>query len=112
MQNEIAALTLDERGVILESNRSAEKLFGYTSGELFLQHISLLLPQLEEGRLIKGGGIDPRLRFMCHCGHMFQLVDRQCNSFLSELRIFELNNLGRRTLRVILPTDSVITGRK
>lgn len=109
-RDDFAALIMDERGMILECNCAAEKLFGYPASELIWRHVSLLLPQLEEGSLVKDGRINPRLSFMCHCGHLFQALDRQCNLFFSELHLFELNNLGKRTLRAILcPTAPLTT---
>ncbi|MHB1300706.1 MAG: PAS domain-containing protein [Burkholderiales bacterium] len=101
-QDNFAALILDEHGMILECNQAAEKLLGYPSNELILHHVSMLLPQLEEGTLIKGDRINPKLKFMCHCGQLFRVLDRQCQSFFSELHLVELSNRGGPALRAIL----------
>lgn len=101
-QDDVAALILDENGMIIECNQVAEKLLGYPSDELIFHHISMLLPQLEAGPLIKGDRINPKLKFMCHCGQLFRVLDRQCQSFFSELHLVELSNQGGPALRAIL----------
>ncbi len=101
-QDNVAALILDENGMIIECNPVAEKLLGYPSHELILHHISMLLPQLEAYTLIKDDRINPKLKFMCHCGQLFRVLDRQCQSFFSELHLVELSNQGGPALRAIL----------
>ena len=100
--DEFAALILDRRGMILECNRAAEVLFGYPARELIWRHISLLLPQLEEGMLASEGRVNPKLKFMCHCGQLFLVLDRQCKTFFSELHLVELSSPGSFTVRAIL----------
>lgn len=98
-KDDIAALILDRRGMILECNQAAERLFGYSAGELVWRHVSLLLPQLQEGILVRDGKINPKLKFICHCGQLFMALDRQCRTFLSELHLVELSG---HTVRAIL----------
>ncbi len=90
-KDDIVALILDSRGEILECNLAAEKLFGYSAGELISRHVSVLLPQLEEGLLVRNDEINPRLKFMCHCGQLFLVIDRQCRTFFSELHLVALS---------------------
>lgn len=99
---EAAALILDYRGMILECNHAAEKLFGYCASELIWRHVSLLLPQLAEGMLVRDDKVNPKLKFMCHCGQLFLALDRQCRTFLSELHLVELAHPGRFVIRAIL----------
>ncbi|HQT26552.1 MAG TPA: PAS domain-containing protein, partial [Burkholderiales bacterium] len=75
-----AALSLDERGMILDCNRAAEKLSGYLKSELMWRHVSLLLPQLLAKKLISGDSLNPQLNFLCHCGHLFHLQHREGGS--------------------------------
>lgn len=100
-REEPPALSLDERGMIRDCNRAAEKLSGYLRSELVWRHVSLLLPQLPENSLISGGRFNPKLNFLCHCGHLFHLQHSNGSSLRSELHLVELNNSGRGSLRLI-----------
>jgi PAS domain-containing protein len=98
-REDFAALILDRRGMILECNQAAERLFGYSASELIWRPVSVLLPQLEEGILVRDGNINPKLKFMCRCGQLFMALDRQCRTFQSELHLVELRGA---TVRAIL----------
>ncbi len=101
-----AALTLDERGMICDCSKAAERLLCCLRSDLVWRHVSLLLPQFVEGVLMQDGQLNPRISFLCHCGHLFQVQGPEGRAFSSELRLFELNNSGRRTVRLILcPVD-------
>lgn len=99
---EPAALTLDERGMICDCNRSGEQLFGYQRSELVWQHVSLLVPQLSGVALVRGGQVDPHLDFLCHCGHPFQVQKREGDVFPCELSVVHLEHDGRRVLRLMV----------
>lgn len=100
--NEPPALALDETGVIQKCSESCEKLFGYRSGDLVKQHISRLFPQLAEFKLFLDGTFNPKLDFLCHCGHLFQAQNWQGNTFKSELSFVRIENNGSRNLRLII----------
>lgn len=107
----LPTLTLDEDGVIRDCSLSGEKLFGYRSRELVWQHVSKLFPQLSEVELVKNSRLNPRLGFLCHCGHSFQSRNRDGSVFLSELSFVHLGGRrgdeGRWVLRLIVrPTGS------
>ena len=105
-KDDLVALTLDERGVILDCSKAAERLFGYLRSELMWRHVSQLLPQLIEDVLVQDGRLNPKLSFLCHSGHLFQTHGRQGRAFRSELHFVELNNLSGRILRLIVcPVD-------
>lgn len=104
-----AALMLDERGMISDCSKSLESLVGYLRSELVWRHVSLLLPQLEESVMIQNSRLNPRIAYLCHCGQMFLVRDKKGNAFPSEMRLFELNNSGQRTFRLIL---CPVTSRK
>jgi len=105
-KDDLVALTLDERGVILDCSKAAERLFGYLRSELIWRHVSQLLPQLIEDALVQDGRLNPRLSFLCHSGHLFQTHDQHGRAFRSELHLVELNNLSGRSLRLIVcPVD-------
>ena len=105
-KDDLVALTLDERGVILDCSKAAERLFGYLRSELMWRHVSQLLPQLIEDVLVQDGRLNPKLSFLCHSGHLFQTHNQQGHAFHSELHFVELNNLSGRSLRLIVcPVD-------
>ncbi len=106
VMNDLPALTLDDAGIILGCSDAGESLLGYRSEELKCAHISALIPQLEEIPLMKGNEINPRLSFLCRCGHPFRTLDRNGNLFPCELHLFELGNASRRILRIILSPRS------
>lgn len=99
---DLPALSLDERGMIRDCNRAAERLSGYFRGELIWRHVSLLLPELAGSSLLPGGSLNPKLSFLCRCGHLFHLHDRVGRCMNSELHLVELGNSGRRTVRLLV----------
>lgn len=105
-KDDLVVLTLDERGVILDCSKAAERLFGYLRSELMGRHVSQLLPKLVEEVLVQDDRFNPRLSFLCHSGHLFQTHGRQGSAFRSELHFVEFNNLSGRILRLIVcPVD-------
>ena len=101
-EHETAELMLDESGMILDCSDSGEKLFGYSRCELIKQHVSKLLPQLSEFRLVKDGKLDSQLGFFCHCGRLFQGQSRLRGTFSSELNFVLLSYAGMSILRLIV----------
>jgi PAS domain S-box-containing protein len=85
VQERLAILTLDSRGMIRDCNLVAERLFGYAREELAWQYISCLLPQLVPEELMRQGVANPRLRFLCHIGRRFHAVARDGAMFTIEL---------------------------
>ena len=67
-------LTLNEQGMICDCNIPTGDLFGYGRGELAWGHISELMPELAAIKPMRDGQINPRLRFLSHIGHRFQLL--------------------------------------
>ncbi len=102
IEEEVAALTLDACGMILDCSQPAERLLGYLRGELVRRHVSLLVPHFENNAMILDGQINPRTRYLCHCGHLFEVLDSQGRSFMSEIHLFEPQNQDRRIVKLIL----------
>ncbi len=100
--HESPALAMDEYGMILNCNKSGEKLFGYRCHDLVWQHVSILFPQLSGVALFDEARFNPLLKYICHCGHLFQSQKRQGDTFLSELSFVHLDYDARRTLRLIV----------
>lgn len=100
--HDLAAISLDERGMIRDCNRASEALFNYRRSELVWRHVSLLLPQLAQLDLMQGGQPNPRLRFLCHAGHHFQGVTRSGERFASKLFLNLLNSSKNGGLSLIV----------
>lgn len=99
---DIAVLTLDEHGTILDCSRAAEWLFRYRRSELVWQHVSMLLPQLARVALMQDGQPNPDLRFRCRIGHLFRTVAQGGETFSSELYFTALSSDGHRRLLLIV----------
>jgi len=96
---DLAMLTLDDQGVIIECSRTCEHLFGYSPDALVGSHISTLLPQLSTTELVQDDRINPRLAHLCHCAIAFQARRRDGRCFASELFI---NRLGIHNVAVLV----------
>ncbi|HUV99333.1 MAG TPA: PAS domain-containing protein [Gallionella sp.] len=96
------ALSLDERGMIQDCNKSCEGLFGYLRRELVWQPVSSLFFQLAGAVWVRDGRFNPRLNFLCRCGKLFHAQNRQGDTFTSTLSFACLEYDGRLTLRLIV----------
>ena len=105
IDEEQAALTLDQCGVIRDCNEAGAQLFGYRRAELIRQHVSLLLPQLADVELLKDGRLNDRLRFLCSITGYFQGLRRSGERFASDLFLLDLFNSGCPDLRMIVRRD-------
>jgi len=102
------ALSLDDRGMIQDCSKSFERLFGFQRPELVWRHISRLFPQLEHIELVQAGQLNPLLNYLCHCGHLYQVLNQQGDIFLSHLSFVRIEFNGKRYLRLILhPSETV-----
>jgi len=96
---DLAMLTLDDLGMIRDSSRACEQVFGYLPEELAGRHVSMLLPQLTDTDLVQEGRINSRLAHLCHCAVAFQARRRDDRCFASELFI---NLLGSHNVVVLV----------
>ncbi|MDD5058689.1 MAG: PAS domain-containing protein [Sideroxydans sp.] len=96
------ALSLDERGMILDCSKSFEQQFGFRRIDLVWKHVSRLLPQLKDVDLIQEGKINRLLNFLCHCGLLFQAQTPQGDYLTARLSIVHIETQGRRSLRLIV----------
>jgi len=105
-REDLAVLTLDDRGMICDCDRASETLFRYRRSELVWKHVSVLLPQLAGLELMPNGQPNPRLRFLCRIGRHFQVVTQDGEHFASELLLNVLDNMGRnRLLLIVRPAE-------
>jgi len=66
---------IDEYGQVLDCCEHTAGIFGYRPEILIGRHISLLLPHLSGGNLLKKGLLDPSLAFLCHCSVPFTTIN-------------------------------------
>jgi hypothetical protein len=107
---DIAALTIDDRGMIRDCNRAAEVLFRCRRSDLVWRHVSVLLPQLAELELMPNGQPNPRLRFLCRIGRRIQAVTHDGERFASDLFLNVLDGTGHgRLLLIVRPAGEVVS---
>jgi len=98
----LAVVTLTDRGMIKECSQALGKLLGYQPSKLIWKHISLLLPDLADIQLIKGGQINPRLHFLSRVGHRFQVSVPGAARLASNLFFVLVESSGRCDMRIII----------
>ncbi len=99
---ETAALTFYDNGMIRTCNKEVANLLNCSPNELIGQHITNLLPQLKEIKLIEDNKINAYLHFLSRIGHRFKVVSMNGSHFMSKLFFIDMEYLGRHYLRVIL----------
>jgi PAS domain S-box-containing protein len=96
------ALSMDERGMILDCSKSFETLSGYLRSELVWQPVSRVFPQMEGVDLVKSGELNPVLYYLCRCGHHFHVQNKRGEFFANGLSMVRIENNGRKRLRMIV----------
>lgn len=110
-RDDLAALTVDDRGMVCDCNRAGEALFKYRRSELVWGPVSNLLPQLADFALIQNGEPNQRLKFLCHIGLYFMAVTKEGEHFSSELFLNCLDSKRNSRLSLIVrPVFQVMTG--
>ncbi len=97
---DVAALTLDEAGVIVACDGNVEAAFAYSPGDLISRHVSTLLPRLGSVELMRNGQLNARLRFLCHVGVYFQVRRGDLAPCACLLSLTDLGNSASRRLRL------------
>jgi PAS domain S-box-containing protein len=105
---EQAYLTLDESGLICYCSKGIEDHFGYKLEDLVWRHLSRIFPKLLVLPLTQGGELNPKLKYLCHCGHQFEILDKQGNTVLTEVHLVKLANSGNSSIRLILGPTTVL----
>jgi PAS domain S-box-containing protein len=96
---ELAKISLNDQGIILNCCSTCENVFGYRQDELGGRHVSTLLPCLQDTELVLEDRINSRLAFLCHCATPFQARRRDGRFFKIELFI---NRLGSQNVVVLV----------
>jgi len=99
---DVAALILNDRGMICDCNRDSEMLFKYRRSELVWRHVSMLLPQLAKVEMLENGQPNPHLRFLCRIGRYFESVACGGEHFASALFLNLLDSTGHGRLSLIV----------
>ncbi len=102
IENNSAAITLLQNGMILSCNKASAELLGCAPNRLVWQHISRLLPQLSDISLILDEKINPYLNFLSVIGHRFEVIGMNGMRFSSELIFSVLDEFDRRCLKITL----------
>ena len=98
----VAALTLDQNGIICDCNSATEALFRYRRNEIVQRHVSMLLPQLAQLDLMEDGRINQHLHFLCHIGRAFLAVAQDGERFTGELFLNIADNMRGGFVSVIV----------
>lgn len=101
-EQETAVLMLYDNGVIRDCNQAATQLLNCNASQLNWQHISTILPELSETKLMQGASINPQLRFLSHIGHGFEVVAFNGVHIACALFFNEVESFGRHCLRLII----------
>jgi len=101
-QNDLPALSLDERGMILDCNKQFEMRTGFKWHDLVWHHITNVFPQLTPADFIQAGQVYPLPDYLIRCGQLYQAKDRRGVTFNSNLIFVRLEHEGVRSLRLIV----------
>ena len=96
---DLAKISLNDQGIILNCCSTCENVFGYRQDELGGRHVSTLLPYLQDTELVLEDRINSRLAFLCHCATPFQARRRDGRFFNIELFI---NRLGSQNVVLLV----------
>ncbi|MDI1307988.1 MAG: hypothetical protein PSV17_00965 [Methylotenera sp.] len=101
-EQETAVLTLYENGTIRDCNQAAAELLDCNPSKLTWRHISTVMPELTEDKLMQGEKVNPHLRFLSHIGYGFEVVAFNGEHFSCALFFNEVESFGRHCLRLII----------
>lgn len=101
-------LSLSERGLIRDCSKSLEMLFGIRRSDLVWQHVANLFPQPAGVELVQAGQVNPLLKYLCRCGHLYLAKNRQGDCISSNLSIVRLAFEGSHFLRVIVHPSHIV----
>lgn len=86
-----AIIAFDRRGVIIDANSAAARMFGYANGELISQSIAMLMPQSERE---KQNGYIARNPEKIESNREVTSLRKDGSTFPTELTVTEIERLG------------------
>jgi hypothetical protein len=101
-RDDLPAISLDERGMILDCNKPFETLFGFDWRDLVWHHITKVFPQLSTVEFTQAGQVYPLLDYLVRCSQLYQAKNRDGVTFSSNLIFVRLEHEGKRLLRLIV----------
>jgi PAS domain S-box-containing protein len=101
-QHEPPALSLDEKGMIVDCSKSFRTLFGFRRSDLVWKHVSTLFPQFEGVELVQGGQVNSMLNYLSRCGKLYEAKNRQGDTLSINLSFVPIENKGKRIVRMIV----------
>ncbi|MFZ2161298.1 MAG: hypothetical protein WAW02_03690 [Sideroxyarcus sp.] len=100
--NDLPALSLDERGMILDCNKQFEKQTGFEWHDLVWNHITRVFPQLTAVDFIQAGQTCPLPDYLIRCSQLYQAQKRDGATFLSNLIFIRHEHEGKPSLRLFV----------
>jgi len=97
-----AILWLDVNGYVGDCNLTAVKMLGCPSRSQKPLHVTALLPQLKEMKLIVGSHLNSHLRYIAHLGHRFEVFSLRGARFEGELFFSEIEQPAPHAFRLII----------
>jgi hypothetical protein len=101
-RDDYPALSLDERGMILDCNKPFEMLFGFDWRDVIWYHITKIFPQLTAVEFIHAGQTCPLSDYLARCSQLYQAQNRNGVTFSSNLIFVRLEQEGKSILRMIV----------
>lgn len=95
-------LWLDASGYIRDCNLTAVKMLACSSKSRKPLHVTALLPQLKEMKLIEGNHLNSHLRYVAHLGHRFEVFSVRGTRFEGELFFSEIEQPAPHAFRLII----------
>ena len=101
-RDDLPAISLNERGMILDCNKPFEVLFGFDWRDLVWHHITKVFPQLTTVEFTQAGQVYPLLDYLVRCSQLYQAKKRDGVTFSSNLIFVRLEQEGKHLLRLIV----------
>jgi hypothetical protein len=100
--NNLPALSLDERGMILDCNMQFQRRTGFEWQDLVWHHVTKVFPQLRAVDFNQAGQAYPLPDYLIRCGKLYQAQNRRGNTFLSNLIFVHHEHEGKRSLKLFV----------
>ncbi len=99
-RQEVAAVTLDESGTIVDFDGSVEAIFGYLPETLFGHDVSMLIPKLHDIPPVIDGTVNSMISYLCQIGAPIQVRRQDGSTFDARLLVLDLSNARLTRVRI------------
>ena len=100
--NDLPALSLDERGMILDCNKQFQMQTGFEWHDLVWHHVTRVFPQLSAGDFNQAGQAYPLPDYLIRCSKLYQAQNRHGITFFSNLIFVHQEHKGKRSLKLFV----------